>query len=696
MKCKLLLLFFCVGWVWAWGQPDKKARAKELSILGKYEEALALLTNAADLKRDEEAKFLTAICYFQLNRLNESAALLTTLVEEEKSPYPECWFFLGKIFHARHQFAEAATYYKTYLKNISEDHPARPFVWDAVKKCSNGLEWQFKPTLAYVENLGKNVNTKFDEFAPAMSPNFDDRLYFSSIREGNAGGRRNALGSPDERNGFFTADMFFCNNDKGKWGGVLPMPYQLNSPRHEVLLGFNKDGTALFYFKGLQPNKGQIVVDTFRKLEERLVSSDPFLGPIDPDAGDFAPYFANDTLIVFASKRPGGFGGLDIYKTVWRNGRWSAPENLGPRINSPYDETSPFFCRDGKTLYFSSNNSDHSIGGFDIFKSIFNAKAQEWTIPFNLGLPINSAGDEDYFRLSKDGFTGFFSSSRKDGFGMRDLYIAYFNDYLPEQELPEPLAATFHKPVREDKFQEESLDKQEREPQQQPSASEKIEEYAATQASTLFFDTESEVLSPKNKQTLDKIAGQIQPAQKVVITVYGLKNTPISNQLYEAIKCAEKAGNYLLQNEVSPDAIFMRGAIPAAPVNQPSGFAMTIDLSGDEQVASKGIQSSYYDDMLHKDLFYKVQIVSLKTVYKGALLLEYPHPMVEKIPTFEYYRYTVGAVATFAEAMQLREAVREKGIGSAFVVPYIFGVRADKAIARQFVKQLPDLQNFIK
>ncbi len=695
MKCKLLLLFFLVSWAWAWGQSDKKAKAKELSILGKYEEALALLTNAADLKKDEEAKFLTAICYFQLNRLNESAAILSTLVEEEKSPYPECWFFLGKIFHARHQFAEAATYYKTYLKNISEQHPARPLVRDAVKKCSNGLEWQFKPALAYVENLGKNVNTKFDEFAPAMSPNFDDRLYFSSSREGNTGGRRNASGSPDERNGFFTADMFFCNNDKGKWGNVLPMPYQLNSPRHEVLLGFNKEGTALFYFKGLQLDRGQIVVDTFRKLEERLVSSDPFLGPIDPNTGDLAPHFANDTLIVFASKRPGGFGGLDIYRTVLRSGRWSAPENLGPRINSPYDETSPFLCRDGKTLYFSSNNSDRSIGGFDIFKSIFNAKAQEWTIPFNLGLPINSAGDEDYFRLSKDGFTGFFSSSRKDGFGMRDLYIAYFNDYLMEQELPKPQASTFPKPIPEVNFPEEPFDKQADKPQQ-PSASEKIADHTASQTATLFFDTETETLKPQNKEVLDKIAAQLQPAQKVVITVYGLKNTAISKQLYEAIKSAEKAGNYLIQRDVSPNAIFMRGAVAAVSGNKAAAFAMTFDLTDEEHLASKGMQTVYYDEMLHKDLFYKVQIVSLKTEYKGELLLEFPHPMVEKIPTFDYYRYTVGAVATFAEAMQLRETVREKGVGSAFVVPYVFGFRADKTIARQFVKQLPDLQNFLK
>jgi hypothetical protein len=78
------------------------------------------------------------------------------------------------------------------------------------------------------------------------------------------------------------------------------------------------------------------------------------------------------------------------------------------------------------------------MGGFDIVKAVFNTYAGNWTRPVNLGMPINSAGDETHFRLSRDGYSAYFASSRKDGMGERDLFAAYFFDYLPEMGATEP------------------------------------------------------------------------------------------------------------------------------------------------------------------------------------------------------------------------------------------------------------------
>jgi hypothetical protein len=162
------------------------------------------------------------------------------------------------------------------------------------------------------------------------------------------------------------------------------------------------------------------------------MASDIFYGPVDALAGISSPHFVSDKIIIFPSQRPGGYGGLDLYKTEFSNGQWSVPQNLGPTINSPYDETTPFMARDGKSLYFSTNNTELSMGGFDVVKTVFNTYAGNWTRPFNLGMPINSAGDETHFRLSRDGYSAYFASSRKDGMGERDLFAAYFFDYLPE------------------------------------------------------------------------------------------------------------------------------------------------------------------------------------------------------------------------------------------------------------------------
>ncbi|MDX1940186.1 MAG: tetratricopeptide repeat protein, partial [Saprospiraceae bacterium] len=365
MKYYICILFSLLC-VFGYSQSDTelKRRAKEFFTFNRYEDALKTLRNSRNLSRnDEEGRFLIALCLYHLNQLDEAADILNNLVANEKTLYPECWFYLGKIFHARHQFAEAGRYYKAYLKNIAPNDPNRRMVVDIIRRCANGQQYQYKLPEAYVENLGSQVNTFYDEFTPVLSVTYDDRLYFSSSREGSMGGKRNPQGAPDERFGQYFSDMYFCENEKGTWTSVQPMPIQMNSPRHEVLLDFNKEGTALIYFKGSELNIGEILVDTFRQSENRVLSSDPFVSPIDTRSGDQSPFFYNDTLILFASSRPGGYGGYDLYKISFKNNRWTTPQNLGSSVNTAYDETSPFLARDGKTLYFSSNYAERSIGG---------------------------------------------------------------------------------------------------------------------------------------------------------------------------------------------------------------------------------------------------------------------------------------------------------------------------------------------
>ncbi|MFN7119222.1 MAG: tetratricopeptide repeat protein [Saprospiraceae bacterium] len=691
----LLLCCWMVGY--SQNSTELKRRAKEFIAAGRYEDAIATLNNSRELSRsDAEGRFLLAVCYFQVNQINESLNILKTLTETEKTPYPECWFYLGKIYHARHQFLEAALNYKMYLRYTSGDENIRRVVADMIRRCSNGQQLQYQAAKAFVENLGAPVNSKYDEFAPVLSPNYEDRLYFSAIREGNAGGKRNKQGKPDERGGAYFSDMFVCSNKDGVWSNLQPMPYQLNSPRHEVLLDFNKDGTALIYLKGLDVKNGEIIVDTFRQLEQRLVSSDPLLAPVRPDLGDETPCFYNDTLIVFASNRAGGYGGLDLYKTVLRNGRWTNPENLGADINTAYDETTPYLSRDGRTLYFSSSYPERSIGGLDVFKAVFIPEINRWTEPKNLGLPINSAGDDEYFRLANDGFTGFFTSNRKDGIGMRDLYIAYFNDYLAEQDLPAIDLAE----VPPSKVGTKTTTA----PNQPTDASvipdrNKVKPTSVAEQNAIYFNSTNDVLTAGNQRILDEFGVELvgDAERKLVLTAYAMSAPTLSGGLFNAITYAEKVAQYLVEKGIAPEAIFMRAAVPVGDAASNYGkFAMLLETNETKDFQPKGEVKPGYDPMLHEGLHYKVQIVSTKNEYKGDLLKQFPHPMIEKTLTFEYFRYTVGAVKTFAEAQRLRQAVIAKGISSAFIVPYINGIRADNGQVKQYQHIYPDLSNFLK
>lgn len=661
---------------------DKKKQVKELMYFERYNDALALLNGAKQMIRDDrEAQLLAAICLFQVNQLDKAREYLSVLVENEQSDLPECWLYLAKVYHAQHQFAEASKYYKIYLRNIREDHEHRKMVIEEIRRCANGIDRQYHTNLAVVENLGPGINTPNDEFAPIPSPNFQDKLYFSSSRQGNMGGLRNRFGASDERLGHFCSDMFSATQTNGLWGQTSPFNYLLNSPRHEVLQDFSADGNVLYYFRGWEFNSGEIVIDTFKRKEDKLLSSTPFISPLNSIGGDVSFFLYQDSIIVFSSNRPGGLGGLDLYRVVLRNGQWTVPENLGAPVNTPFDETCPFLARDGRTLYFASNDSRKGLGGLDIFKSVYIASTRSWTDPANLGIPINSAGDDSFFRIAKDGSTAYFASSRKDGLGLRDIYVAYFPDYLVEMDAPPVVAPSkkTNQPVA-------------------ASAGSDIMEFPA-----MFFSGSDEPLSSEHRATLAKIAKLLQqhPRLNVVLSAYPKQLTPPGAAVFGAIKQAEKAAAYLIQQGAPGTSVFMRG-IHATPGKRGNlgvefSFLGTRDspVQGKVPIIGDRFVSVSPNLVVNKDFFYKIQVSSSKGAFQHEALSSFTDLMVEKTPNFEFYRYTLGAFQSFDEAEAYRKKLIAKGFSGAFVVPFINGIRADKDKVKQYLSIFPDLSNYL-
>ncbi|MCG8327806.1 MAG: hypothetical protein MI974_08990 [Chitinophagales bacterium] len=713
----LSLLFFLLPFAEA--QEIKKQEAKEYFLHQRYSDALAVLNSARTLVRsDNEAKFLKAICHYQVNELDQSRTIFKSLIQNDREAYPECWLYMGKIYHAMHQFEKAASHYKDYLRRIKNNHPNRAMVRDAISRCATGMRLQFKQSKVIVENMGGQVNTPSDEFAPVVSPNFGKKLYFSSIRSSNMGGARNNTGMPDNRLGKYYSDLYSCELSNTGWGDVKAMPYLINSPQHEVLLDFSANGSVLYYFKGWTKEKGQIYVDTFRRMEERHLSSDPFQGPLSSALGDGQPYFVNDELVYFASNRPGGYGGMDIYVAIKEDGRWGAPKNLGPTINTPYDETSPFLARDKRTLYFSTNNSQRSMGGLDIVKVVYNKQADRWTVPENVGTPINSAADDAYFRISKDGFTAYFSSARKDGYGQRDIYVAYFSSFLPEMELP---LATYSPPPANEPAQLQQTTTQavvDVAVAPQPYGTTTTEPVstndppvvtnAQVQTTNLFdpvYLTNSN--APLSKEAYGQLLDIADYLKKyddlqLIITAFSASDAAVGVSIFNGIKKAEEVADYLISKGVDPGAIFMRSA--QVEKDKLSTGVMSLNYSFfkpedfPEEITLPDLEvdlsSSVPQHELNKNLIYKVQVFSLGGASKSGMLTNYPNAMVEKMHGVKYYRYTLGAFQFFDEADAFRKKLAAKEARSAFVVPYIYGLRADKMMARRHIIHFPDLQNY--
>src|SRR5690606_23490736 len=146
--------------------------------------------------------------------------------------------------------------------------------------------------------------------------------------------------------------------------------------------------------------------------------------------------------LYFSSNRPGGLGGTDLYKaTKDAKGEWTNVKNLGPTINTPFDEEGPFIDYDMVTLYFSSKGHKN-MGSYDIFKSVYDPVKNDWSEPENLGYPINTPDDDIFYVVSADGKRAYYSSVRDDGLGYTDIYLITTPEGMKDAETTPLVEAT--------------------------------------------------------------------------------------------------------------------------------------------------------------------------------------------------------------------------------------------------------------
>jgi len=278
----------------------------------------------------------------------------------------------------------------------------------------------------------ESINTKTLEYAPVI---YGDQLVFTSTRP--------TAGSPmtkwrNEKEQF--SDLYVA--DKSNYDGfinVRRLPGKTSSPVHDGVAAINKDGTELFFTRSNKNGKNenniinlkiysaQLVNNLWQNVQELPINDEHF--------SNCHPSLSKDgSQLIFASNRPGGFGGMDLYCSKNINGVWQHPENLGPNINSASNELFPFLAANG-VLYFSSNN-ENSLGGMDIFRAEQATETNQFLVAQNLGVDFNSTADDFGFCETTDGKEGYFTSNRKGGKGGDDIYHwAWKGVVLPPDQL---------------------------------------------------------------------------------------------------------------------------------------------------------------------------------------------------------------------------------------------------------------------
>jgi outer membrane protein OmpA-like peptidoglycan-associated protein/Tol biopolymer transport system component len=351
--------------------------------------------------------YLAGIYRFRSLPYLEKAYKLNPKIDKEIHKY------LALAYHYNHQFDKAIENYELCKTTLSKDDSFLARIDREIYECQNGKEFVANPVKAKIENLGAVINTRFAEYGPAVSAN-ESELIFTSRREGSVGGDL-------DEDGEFFEDIYISRKQGEEWSKPKQISDKINTSLHDASIGLSPDGNLLFIYKS--DNSGDIL---FCKLKKDSTWSDPesMGGHINTkkyyeNAAAISP---NGNVLFFSSTRPGGYGNLDIFITeLMPGGGWGPPVNLGKTINTEYDEEGPVLDLDGKTLYFSSMGHK-GMGGFDIFRSVYDTVSKKWSEPQNLGYPINTADDDIYFSLSGDGRHGYYASVKDDGFGDKDIY----------------------------------------------------------------------------------------------------------------------------------------------------------------------------------------------------------------------------------------------------------------------------------
>lgn len=341
----------------------------------------------------------------------------------EEAAAVDAYYHLARCYHLDYQLEEAKKYYQMFIDNSNKKSELIPEAELRLIQCDVAKELVAKPKNVIVRNIESPVNTSDPEYSPSIS--LDGKsLYFTSRRRWQDSSTDIYK---DPKLNQYPEDIFVSYIDENRNFSEPEMLDFAQARINEASVSISSDEKKIYVYKD-QDGWGDLYYSDFKhqKFEELLHIKN---NDINTKFWETHCTVTRDGLqMYFVSERPGGFGGRDIYRIVkLPNGKWSEPINLGPGINTPYDEDSPFIAVDNKTLYFSSNGKT-SMGGFDIFMTIRDEN-DVWSTPLNLGFPINSTGDDVFYTTTADGLRGYLSSYRKGGKGEKDIYEIE-NDYL--------------------------------------------------------------------------------------------------------------------------------------------------------------------------------------------------------------------------------------------------------------------------
>ncbi|RME18730.1 MAG: hypothetical protein D6799_02605 [Bacteroidetes bacterium] len=377
-----------------------------------YRDALPYYLKANNFNpNNAKLNFKIGLCY--LNSFEKKKAYDYILKAFQLDPQvdPKIRYYMGRVYHLNSEWDKAIQEYQYYMNNGKMKAEESKDVQKKIQECYNGKTLSQNPVRVWVDNLGPEINTAYNEYSPVITTD-ESVLMFTSRRPGGVGNKM------DESKNEHFEDVWVSYKNGKKYTQAVNLGPPVNTENHDAAVCLSPDGQKLIIYQG-GVNGGDLFISY---LVGKVWSKPENLGKaINSRFHESSASFSYDgKILYFVSDREGGYGGHDIYYAeINEKGKFEKAVNIGPVINTEYDEEAVYMMPDGKTMYFASKGHN-SIGGYDVFKTTF--ENGQWTKPVNLGIPINTPDDDAFLALAGSGRRGYYSSASLGGYGGMDLY----------------------------------------------------------------------------------------------------------------------------------------------------------------------------------------------------------------------------------------------------------------------------------
>ncbi len=357
-----------------------------------------------------DMKYKLGICY--LNSENEKAKAIPYLEEavqkvsekynpnsfKETNAPVDAWFLLGSAYRVNNELDKAIDAYGRYQEYLDpKDDYNQQVISQYISSCHTAREMQNKPIGLIAINIGGRINTSAPNYNAVVSGDGKTLFYTSPGRQG--------------------YDIYTSTFADTAWTTPKIMTSVLGTGKYMKTSDLSADGQTLLLVLD-DPMNADIFVCRFAK--GRWSKAEPLGKEINSKSNEtHASLSADGKTLYFTSDRKGGAGDLDIYKSeLDAKGAWAKAVNLGPVVNTRFNEETPFVTDDGGQLFFSSEGHP-GLGGYDIFRFDFNDPGAGLV---NLGYPLNTTDNDLFYVPVGDGSSGYLAFNGADSYGGRDIY----------------------------------------------------------------------------------------------------------------------------------------------------------------------------------------------------------------------------------------------------------------------------------